>query len=477
MNARTRFLSALLGALSLFCLPAQAATFQNLNGVMWFQTTAEGIRYAELTQKLDDLKKKGIRVLGIYSPYHGDKQKWHGCAPLDFYNVPPANGTLQDFRALVAAAHARGMKVVAYFTNIFLDRNSPFFLAAEKQYAAGDRDSREVKAVRWSASPTAPLPRNPPEFTDPDGPEPKWAYSPTAKAYYWSLWGEVGFDFQQPGTRAEVEKVMRFWMETGLDGFMFDAGEVKEAYRRFMVELVTAYGGDKWITFESTQASREKDYHRFGLTSWFNFEDNDHVNDYVRVVRGLLSVDGLEKALRHADRARSLGKNTHAWAKWESDGDRDAEEEEEGKPFENEPLMRVQEAALLAGAGVLYGSPSSRHVEAWPASLRASWERVLETVNQNPALWPSASRERVTVKGSPKAYAFFRQSADRKQKALLVYNFTGQSQKLSVKLKSGSALPGQRAEDLYKGAPAGSLKGNEYALELPPWGFAMLGLK
>jgi hypothetical protein len=61
-----------------------AGDFLELNGWIWFYTTAGEIRFDEITAMLDDLHDGGIRILGIYSPYDGNPQKWLGCAPLDF---------------------------------------------------------------------------------------------------------------------------------------------------------------------------------------------------------------------------------------------------------------------------------------------------------------------------------------------------------------------------------------------------------
>ena len=55
--------------------------FRDLNGVMWIYTTANDVRFADLEADLDTWKARGIRTLGIYSPYHGEKDQWLGAAP------------------------------------------------------------------------------------------------------------------------------------------------------------------------------------------------------------------------------------------------------------------------------------------------------------------------------------------------------------------------------------------------------------
>jgi hypothetical protein len=432
-----------------------AGSFLGINGWMWFYTTADEIRFVDLTAMLDDLYQQGIRVIGIYAPYDGVVEKWLGVVSRDFYDVAPQVGTLADFTAMVDAAHSRGMKVVAYFGNLNIDRDSEFFRTAEQQYAAGDRTSREVSAFHWSDNDQAELP------TPETGPS-EWAYSSEAGAYYWSLWGEPGFDLDLPGARAEVVRLEKFWLDTGLDGFMFDAAIPDAKFRQVMVDLPATYtANDKWLTFEVTNAEAADTYVDFGLTSWFNLEDNDEENDYSLVVNGLIEADHLDEALAIAEEAHAQGKLTHAWSPWEPDAYPD-------------PRMWAQEAALLAGAGVAYGAPSYTNFLAWPDRARADWQRVMATVADSAALAPSATRTRVPTGPDPKALAMISTAEDSSQTVLLAYNPTGEPSTLPVDL-AGTGIPANQVPiDLYDQREAPPITGTTYQLELDAYGFAIL---
>jgi glycosidase len=283
---------------------SSAGSFLEVNGWMWFYTTADGIRFDEITAMPDELHRDGIRVLGIYSPYDGDPDKWLGCVARDFYATPPEVGSLDDFAALVDGAHRRGMKVVAYFGNLNVDRRSELFRTAERQYAAGERTSREVSAFRWADDDRGELPT--PAF----GPS-EWAWSETAGAWCWAFWGEPGFDLDLPGARAEVARAERFWLDRGLDGFMFDSGVADPELQHAMVEIpLERTPGDKWLTFEATDAEQADTYAEFGLTSWFNLEDNDEDNDYSLVAAGPATADDLDEAVAGAGEAHAAGKLT-----------------------------------------------------------------------------------------------------------------------------------------------------------------------
>jgi Alpha amylase, catalytic domain/Maltogenic Amylase, C-terminal domain len=433
-----------------------AGDFLDINGWVWFYTTAGEIRFNDITAMMDDLHDRGIRVIGIYSPYNGNPAKWLGCAPLDFYDVSPQSGTLGDFRAMVSEAHERGMKVVTYFVNIYIDHESEFFRTAERQYAAGDRNSREVSAFRWSESNGADLP-------EPAAGPSDWLYSDVAGAYYWSLWGEAGLDHTLPGAREELMRVEKFWLDTGIDGFMWDAAFTDPTFRKLMVELPLEYtNNDKWLTFESTAAAEAGPYYEFGLTSWFNFADDDETNDYSRAAVDKIGADALEKSLAQSDAARSAGRLTHAWSPW-------------GVPrYPDNERMLVQEAALLAGAGIAYGAPSYTALQAWPDRAQANWERVLMTVNDNPALLPSASRLRLPTGEDPNVYSMIRSAENGSQTALLVYNFTDQPAVVPVDLTDTGVRMDQTPTDLYGNASFPPISGTTYRVELPAYGFALL---
>lgn len=442
--------------------PDPSTRFDEINGVVWFYNNRYDYRFEDIRGDLDTLHSAGFRILGFYAPYDGDKEKWHGCGPLDFYTPPPPCGSVEDFRALTSDAHDRGMKVVAYFAIIYIDKASEFFRTAEEQYAAGDRTSREVAAFHWTDNSEDPLP------TPAAGPS-AWQWSATAGAYFWSLWGEAGFDMNLAGARAEIERAEKFWLDAGLDGFMFDALFVDPAYRDLAVTLPSTYTPtEKWLTFESTNYEETDDYLEFGLTSWFNLEDDDTANDYTWIALGMDGGEGLEEALLRRDEARARGRLTHAWSIWE---------DEDVDPYPDEDRMRVQEAAALAGGGITYGAPDYEAYMRWPQARRDRWEAVLVAVNAHRSLWPSASRRRLSVGNDDRAYAMLRTSTDGTESALLVYNFDDAPRTVTVDLSGSSISTDQAPVDLYEpGATPPPIEGASYALELPAYGFTFLGV-
>jgi hypothetical protein len=444
--------------------------FQDLNGFMWFYSTYFSYKFTDIARDLDNLYRDGIRILGFFCPYNGDMYTADGCDPLDFYSVPPQNGTIEDWRNLVTQAHLRRMKVVCYFVNIYMDSRSSYFKTAEQQYWAGDLTSREVSSFHWSDIAEAPLPTlvsGPPQVSS-------WAYSSTADAFYWSLWFGPGFDFDLPGNAAEVGRIEEFWLDTGLDGFIWDVGLMNPALQQYQIDLPKSYTPNaKWLTLERAAASAASTNLEYGLTCWYNYEDDYLVNDYTRVVTGAIDTDGLEAALANADFARENGCTTRAWSIW--DDDRKTNLIPHTYPtYANDEVMRVQEAALLAGAGIHYGAGMYDQYIRWSDTLRANWHRVLQTVNDNKALLPSASRTRVPAGSGSNAYAMQRTSADGTQTALLIYNFNDAAASVTLDLTGTGISTNQVPQDLYNGGTGSAIDGTSYTVSLPAYGFSML---
>lgn len=86
------------------------------NGVGYDRAKPRGWHGGDLrgiTQHLDYLQDLGVTTVWITPVYqnHGD-QSYHGYGATDMYAVDEHFGTLEDFKALAAALHRRGMKLV-----------------------------------------------------------------------------------------------------------------------------------------------------------------------------------------------------------------------------------------------------------------------------------------------------------------------------------------------------------------------------
>ena len=169
-----------------------------------------------LIAKLDYLRDLGVDCLWLLpmypSPFRDD-----GYDIADYCAIHPAYGTIDDFRAFLDAAHARGLRVI---TELVLNHTSdqhPWFQEARSSrdnprrdwYVWSDTDDR-YKGVRIIFLDT--------ELSN-------WAWDPVSKSYYWHRFfsHQPDLNFDNPAVREEIWNVMKFWLEVGVDGFRVDA--------------------------------------------------------------------------------------------------------------------------------------------------------------------------------------------------------------------------------------------------------------
>lgn len=178
---------------------------------------------AGLTAKLDllndgnpathtDLGVDALWLMPIYpSP------SYHGYDVKDFRGVNPDYGTLADFDALIAKAHARGIKVILDITLNHTSSEHPWFVSARASSTSPWRD-RYVWSV---AKPTG--------YVNPTGAGDPW-HAAAGGYYYGLFWSEMpDLNWRNPAVEAELLDSMKFWLARGADGFRVDAA-------RYLVE-------------------------------------------------------------------------------------------------------------------------------------------------------------------------------------------------------------------------------------------------
>ena len=169
-----------------------------------------------LIQKLDYLKELGVDCLWLL-PIYPSPLLDDGYDIADYYGIHPDYGSLQDFKDLVAAVHARGMRLI---TDLVLNHTSdqhPWFQAARVD---GDSPFRDYYV--WSD--------NNQKYKDTriiflDTEESNWTWDEVAGQYFWHRFysSQPDLNYDNLAVRLEIQKVMKFWLDLGVDGFRADA--------------------------------------------------------------------------------------------------------------------------------------------------------------------------------------------------------------------------------------------------------------
>ncbi|MBE7187614.1 glycoside hydrolase family 13 protein [Jatrophihabitans endophyticus] len=168
-------------------------------------------------ERLGHLVELGIDAIWL-SPFYRSPMADGGYDVADPTDVDPMFGTLDDFDALVADAHARGIKVTVDLVPNHFSEQHPWFQAV---LAGGpDAPERAYFVIRPGRGPDGAQPPNnwPSAFGGP-----AWSRLPDGD-WYLHLFApeQPDLDWTNPAVPAEFDRVMRFWLDRGVDGFRVD---------------------------------------------------------------------------------------------------------------------------------------------------------------------------------------------------------------------------------------------------------------
>ncbi len=193
------------------------AIIYELHVKAFYDSNEDGVGdFRGLTEKLDYLEDLGINCIWLL-PFYKSPLRDDGYDISDYYTVHPDYGTISDFRQFLKAAHKRGIRVLSDLVlNHTSDQHSWFQEARHSTdpikrnyYVWSDSDKRYEDARII--------------FTDTE--TSNWSWDPVAKQYYWHRFfsHQPDLNFDNPAVRKEMLRVMRFWLDTGIDGFRADA--------------------------------------------------------------------------------------------------------------------------------------------------------------------------------------------------------------------------------------------------------------
>lgn len=177
---------------------------------------------AGITSRLADLQDLGIDAIWL-SPFYTSPQRDAGYDVADYCDVDPRFGTLADFDAMLAEAHARGIRVIIDLVPNHSSDAHEWFQAALAAPAGSAERARYL--FRDGRGPAGDEPPNNwdsvfggPAWTrviEPDGTPGQW---------YLHLFdsSQPDFDWTNEEVRDEFRRILRFWLDRGVDGFRVD---------------------------------------------------------------------------------------------------------------------------------------------------------------------------------------------------------------------------------------------------------------
>jgi maltose alpha-D-glucosyltransferase/alpha-amylase len=194
------------------------AVIYQLHIKAFFDSNQDGIGdFGGLAQKLDYVQELGVDTIWLL-PFYPSPLRDDGYDIADYHNVHPHYGSRQDFRAFVREAHRRGLRVITELVLNHTSNQHPWFQAARRAppgskkrawYVWSDRDDRYA-GTRII-------------FTDTE--KSNWSWDAEAKAFFWHRFfsHQPDLNFDNPHVLKAVFRIMRFWLDMGVDGFRLDA--------------------------------------------------------------------------------------------------------------------------------------------------------------------------------------------------------------------------------------------------------------
>ena len=165
---------------------------------------------------VDHLADLGIDAVWL-SPFYESPMRDFGYDISDHCAVDPVFGTLEDFDALVAALHERGIRLIVDFVPNHVSSDHPWFVEAVSDPASDKRDwfiwadpaPDGGPPTNWTAS-----------FTE----ESAWELDERSGQYYLHLFlpEQPDLRWANPAVEAAQHDVLRFWLDRGVDGFRID---------------------------------------------------------------------------------------------------------------------------------------------------------------------------------------------------------------------------------------------------------------
>ncbi|MBX9795933.1 alpha-glucosidase [Sphingomonas sp.] len=169
-----------------------------------------------ITARLDHVASLGVEAVWL-SPFFPSPMKDFGYDVSDYCGVDPIFGTLADFDALVARAHALGLRVI-------IDQVYAHTSDAHDWFAES-RASRDNPRADWYVWADAKPEGSPPNNWQSVFGGPAWTWDARRGQYYMHnfLSSQPQLNLHNPDVQDALLDTARFWLDRGVDGFRVDA--------------------------------------------------------------------------------------------------------------------------------------------------------------------------------------------------------------------------------------------------------------
>ncbi|WP_087564747.1 alpha-glucosidase [Polaribacter sp. SA4-10] len=162
-----------------------------------------------VTSKLDYIENLGIKGIWL-TPFLKSPKVDNGYDVADYYKVDPMYGSLEDFKLFLNEAHKKDIKIIMDLVVNHTSTESKWFQESKKS-----KDNPYRDYYIWNDKPN-----NWESFFGGSA----WELDSTTNQYYYHQFDVkmANLNWGNPKVVEEIQDVLRFWLDLGVDGFRLD---------------------------------------------------------------------------------------------------------------------------------------------------------------------------------------------------------------------------------------------------------------
>ncbi len=264
------------------------AIFYSLDLDTFMDSNGDGVGDFEgLRRRLDYLDSLGVDVLWL-APFQPSPNRDNGYDISDYYGVDSRYGSSGDFVAFMHEAKQRGFRIILDLVVNHTSNEHPWFKQARRDPSSPFRNWylwSKKRPKGWNKG-----------MVFPGVQKATWTRDALAREYYHHRFYKFQPDLnmENPDVRAEVRRIMGYWLQLGVDGFRVDAvpfileenstgpeRRIRFEYLAEMRQFLQWRAGDAALLGEANVLPKQNKFYfgngRDGLNMMFNFWVNQHV--------------------------------------------------------------------------------------------------------------------------------------------------------------------------------------------------------
>jgi oligo-1,6-glucosidase len=167
-----------------------------------------------MINRLDYIQSLGVDIIWLCPVYMSPNDD-NGYDICDYRNIMAEFGTMDDFDELLAGMHDRGLKLVM---DLVVNHSSDEHYWFEESKKSKDNPYRDYYI--WKPGKNGGPPNDWQAFFGGSA----WQYDETTEEYYLHLFTvkQPDLNWENPKLRDEVNDIIKFWFDKGVDGFRMD---------------------------------------------------------------------------------------------------------------------------------------------------------------------------------------------------------------------------------------------------------------